>query len=505
LKIKWDNFQSKLKLNKEQQIIIKYLLNRLMDHFAEICDGETIDYGLSPIEYYVDLKINNPSLDDKSLEKKFIIYLTKEKELGSGLTYFYVFQNACFSVHTEVVKLLSEEQDATLYDLKIENIFDVDTGHDPLQGKISQQIERSNNIRERNINTCLIPFEFAYIDNDGDVFPCCPSKFKLSIGNLNKDSLQEVWNSKAAIAVRKSMIDRSFRYCDYEACEYLKYGEITDKGKINKKNNNLIPTNINSIDRSPKIINLAYDRSCNLACPPCRRTVHHIRDDIKENTAKIHQNIFEKKLNGVQRFIISGNGDPFVSQYYMDLLRNFDQDQYPDVRIKLQTNGLLLTPERWDSIAKSHGAIDWISLSIDAATEETYKINRGGDFNKLLINLEFISELRKSGKIKRLFINFVVQANNYKEMKQFIEIGVKYGCDLIEFQCIENWGAFSKIEFKRVAIQDKFHPEHKEFLKVMDDPVFFNPIVSTTKLLAYIPNRLKDWIGSGNIITYDDF
>ncbi len=468
-----------------------------------MCECETMDYGLSPIEYFADLKINNQDLDDASLSKAFVDYLTKEKKIGSGLTYSQYFQRSCLSAYDEVVKILNEEQEETLYDLKIKNIVDVVTGYDPLHVKVPQQIKRNNNIRDRKIKTCLIPFEFAYIDNNGDVYPCCPAKFNLSIGNLNNDSLLDIWNSKAAIGVRKSVTSGSFRYCDYEACEYLKYGEIIHKDKINKKDSKIIPMDTNSPGRSPKIINFAYDRSCNLACPPCRKTPHQHRDNIVENTAMIHQNIFKKEIYGVERFIISGNGDPFSSEYYMDLLRNFDQSKYPDVRIKIQTNGLLLTPARWDSIAKSQAAIDWISVSVDAATEKTYRINRGGDFKKLQKNLEFISELRKSGKIERFFINFVVQANNYKEMKQFIKLGIKYGCDLIEFQNVENWGTFSRKEFKDISIQDKFHPEHKEFLKVMDDPVFFNPAVSTTKLLEYIPDRLKDWIGSGNIKKFD--
>ena len=501
MNIEWDIFKSKLKLNKEQSIIIKYILNRLKDRFAEICECETIDYELSPIEYLVDLKINNPGLDEKSLEEKFIDYFSREKKLGSGLTYFQFFQKACISTHEEVVKLLNDEQEEALHGLEIENVFDVVTGYDPMLDKISQQIERRKKIISNNSHTtCLIPFEFAYIDDTGDVYPCCPSKFELSIGNLNKDSLQKVWSSKAAIAVRKSMINRTFRYCDYEACEYLKNGAIEHKEKITKKGDNLFPRDINLIDRAPKIINLAYDRSCNLVCPPCRKAIHTHQD----NTINIHNNIFGKELQGVHRFIISGNGDPFASKYFMDFFQNFDQKQYPDVKIKIQTNGLLLTSEKWDSIEKSHDAIDWISVSVDAATEETYKINRGGDFKKLLKNLEFVSELRKSGKIKRFYINFVVQANNYKEIKQFIELGLKLGCDLIELQSIENWGTFSKNEFMKVAIQDKSHPEHKEFLKVLDDPIFLNPSVSTINLLEFLPDYLKTMAGALNISKYDD-
>ncbi|MHC4267822.1 MAG: radical SAM protein [Planctomycetota bacterium] len=503
MNIQWDDFRKKFKLGEEQEIIIKYLLNRLKDHFAEMCECETIDYGLSPIEYFVDMRTNNMNLDNETLKKKFIDYYSQEKKLGSDLTYSKLFEDVCVSTSKEVVRLLNEEQIILFQSFKIRELPNIVTGYDPLADKVLQQIERSNIIKNRNSNTtCMIPFEFAYIDNTGNVYPCCPSKFKKSIGDLRNDSLKDIWNSKAAVAVRESIINKSFRYCDYQSCEYLK------KDKITSNTDGEVPEDIKAILNSnsamPKIMNLAYDRTCNLACPYCRTEIHNPKKNLNAaNAPKIHANLFNQGVNGVERMIMSGNGDPFASQYYMDFLQNFDHKKYPDVRIKIQTNGLLLTPERWNSIAKSHGAIDWISVSIDAATEETYKLNRQGSFIKLLKNLEFISELRKSGKIDLFYINFVVQANNYKEIKLFIELGLKYRCDLIEFQCLENWGTYSSDEFKKVAIQYKSHPEHKEFLKVMDDPIFLNPTVSTLKLLEYLPDSIKKRMKIGNIIKYD--
>jgi len=39
---------------------------------------------------------------------------------------------------------------------------------------------------------CSIPFEFAFIGDTGDVYPCCPAKFKMSIGNLRDDTLKDI-------------------------------------------------------------------------------------------------------------------------------------------------------------------------------------------------------------------------------------------------------------------------------------------------------------------------
>src|SRR4051812_20403770 len=232
----------------------------------------------------------------------------------------------------------------------------------------------------------------------------------------------------------------------------------------------------------PKVMNLAYDRSCNLACPYCRTEIYHPKKQVN-HTEEIHTNLFAGGLPGVERLVIAGNGDVCASRYYMDFLENFDATEYPGLRIKIQTNGLLFTRERWERIAKAHAAIDWISVSVDAATPETYKTNRGGDFNKLLDCLEFVGELRRTQQIKMFFINFVVQANNFREMKPFIALGEKYGCDLVDFQMFEDWGTYTQAQFAAAAIQKESHPEHQEFVAYLDDQRFASPIVSILKLL----------------------
>lgn len=251
----------------------------------------------------------------------------------------------------------------------------------------------------------------------------------------------------------------------------------------------------------PKIMNLAYDRGCNLACPYCRTEIYNPKKDVN-NTGTIHSNLFSQGLPGVERLVIAGNGDVCASRYYMDFLANFDAAKYPGLRIKIQTNGLLFTRERWARIEKSHAAIDWISVSVDAATEETYRKNRGGDFKKLLDCLEFVSELRRARNIELFFINYVVQANNFREMKQFIELGEKYSCDLVDFQCVENWGTYTKEQFEQVAIHHTSHPDHQEFLDYLNNPVFANRIVSMYKLLEFLPEYIRKWIGQDDVVNY---
>ena len=51
-----------------------------------------------------------------------------------------------------------------------------------------------------------------------------------------------------------------------------------------------------------------------------------------------------------------------------ELLAEFDPSPYPNLRILILTNGLLLTSKTWDSVCNE--IIDAVSISIDAATPE---------------------------------------------------------------------------------------------------------------------------------------
>ncbi len=335
---------------------------------------------------------------------------------------------------------------------------------------------------------CRSPFEYVHIQANGDVYPCCPSKFGKIIGNVNTTSLRDVWNSEEAQQVRESMVDGSYRFCNAQACEYLRDANgrnmpLSPQPLVDwaTQNHLIEPTS------TPNVINFSFDRSCNLGCSYCRKEIFRPTVQQREVIARIDANIFETSLEDTERIILLGEGDPFASPFYKEKLCHYNWSQYPKLKIKIQTNGLLLTPAMWNAIARSHEAIDWISVSVDAADAETYAMNRGGDFNLLLANLDFIANLRALGKIDRLFLNFLVQANNFRQMPAFARLGQQLGCDLIEFQRVENWGTFDDFSYRLRAVHEPFHRQHAEFRQVLSDPVLQQPGVWLLKLGAQSP------------------
>jgi hypothetical protein len=101
--------------------------------------------------------------------------------------------------------------------------------------------------------------------------------------------------------------------------------------------------------------------------------------------------------------------------------------------------------------------------------EETYRIvRRGGDFNRLLSNLEFLDDLRMHrGEKFSLGFAFVVSALNFREMPEFVRFSKRYHAVLVGFNFLRNQSGYSLEEFKKLDISRPDHPEYQEFLKVL--------------------------------------
>jgi MoaA/NifB/PqqE/SkfB family radical SAM enzyme len=174
---------------------------------------------------------------------------------------------------------------------------------------------------------------------------------------------------------------------------------------------------------------------------------------------------------------LSGDGDPFASRHYRDVLRE-TASKYHDLRIELHTNAVLCDERAWND-CHLNGRVDTVLVSIDAATRETYSIvRRGGDFARLVRNLRFLAAKRAENCLKNLALAFVVQQLNFREMPAFVRLGKELGVDRVSFSSIQYWTrAMTEAQFKDANVCRKDHPSHPELLKILRDPILLDPIV----------------------------
>lgn len=327
---------------------------------------------------------------------------------------------------------------------------------------------------------CPVPFREFRVSTSGDLSLCSPTRLKIPVvGNILKDGIEGAWNSALAVELRKSILDGSFRNCKAEHCPALQKGSLPSaKGIQDPKFRDIIDNNVTILGDGPTTLNLHYNSTCNLKCPTCRPSIIGLKGRDLDRVLILKDMILKSSLIAEARALtLCGYGDPFASRPHLELLRSIDSGRFRKLRITLLTNGLLLTPQMWKTFSDAHPLIEEIAVSIDAATPETYALNRGGNFGKLLDNLSFISDLRKEWEIRSFRLNFVVQANNFREMPAFIELGSRLGADRVIFQKMVNSANAGMFDFDQRAVHLPNHPDHAEFSALIRDAVFSNPIV----------------------------
>lgn len=288
---------------------------------------------------------------------------------------------------------------------------------------------------------CILPFIHLEVAEAGRILCCCWGKYS-SLGVLRNKTISQVWNSKEFQLLRKKIYEGKLDdICDKKICHVLLSGKIWSeedlrRAKLPSRLIDDIKNKKTKLSVGPLKITLSDIGTCNFHCKMCYRY-------FAPENKRFSQNLIKKKLpnfldkNLKQKLVIklTGNGEPFFRRETREFLQKFNPKKYPNVRFEILTNGLLLTPKMWRTI--SHNKIREINVSIDAASKSTYeKIRIGGKWEKLIKNLKFIGNLRRANKIKYFYINMVVMKSNYQEMKDFVLLGKKLGCDEVNFQRI---------------------------------------------------------------------
>lgn len=345
---------------------------------------------------------------------------------------------------------------------------------------------------------CPNPFVYGEVRADGDMATCCYLPFVF--GNIKRDGLEGAWNSPAAKAVRRSILDGSYSFCDKRKCATMQ--QVTNPEKRASYDyqipytlftreqvaeGRLAKTMEGQMDLEspgPKMISFEDDPSCNLSCPSCRIKPIMISQDESASMYDLEVSLLDALGPQLEEVWFAGAGDPFVSRSYRRLYKEYDFERFPNLKFRIDTNGVPLTPKTWNELlGKVKHKVGLVCFSVDATTAETYAVTRrGGNFELLMKNLEFISKVpeRKAGM--GMLLRMIVQRKNFREMKDFVRLGQRLGVDAVVFSLLQNWGTFEKSDYATEAVHLTGNPLHAELKEILKDPVFEDDIVNLGNL-----------------------
>lgn len=305
---------------------------------------------------------------------------------------------------------------------------------------------------------CRTMLNHLEIMREGDTRCCCTTFVKQNLDNIFEKNRDKLWHSHLHKIMCLSTENRTFSFCDKSMCPLF----VAKKAEPYRNQTD----SYRKMSSFPEVLALGHDSSCNLSCSTCRRELHFAKGPELDKVKQVTEKIKKEYLPQCKFLILAGDGEVFASPSYREI---YESPECDPGYIRLLSNGTLFTPVNWKRfIAGKTGKI-MLTVSIDAATKETYeRIRRNGKFDQLKENMEFASELRKCGELHYFRMNFVVQRENYQEMVPFVQWGEELGVDEIFFTKILNWGTYTPEEFMEISMMEADgitpRPELKEVL-----------------------------------------
>lgn len=340
-----------------------------------------------------------------------------------------------------------------------------------------------NDLRQR---VCTVPWHHFEVGLHQDVYLCCPGFLPVSVGNLSQEAPFTIWNSAAARAIRGSIIDGSFRYCKREYCPDLVNRRLPWREQLGGPDmpgpiaatSLRVPGMLEKevgprgtlevvCDHWPTRIELANDRSCNLACPSCRPRVFMPDVNQQEEVHRSFQRLLSDALTRAKRLRMNGAGEFLASRPCRGLLKELSRERVPDLRFEFITNGQLFSPDVYDDFDLTN-RIEMIYVSVDAASSSTYsRVRPGGNFASLLRNIGFMDERRSRGdRPFYLTMAFVASVLNFHEMPAFVRLSQLFNAS-VSFSRIRNWGHFSEQAFALLDVSRDTHPMHSNLVRTL--------------------------------------
>jgi radical SAM protein with 4Fe4S-binding SPASM domain len=175
----------------------------------------------------------------------------------------------------------------------------------------------------------------------------------------------------------------------------------------------------------PTELQVEVTGSCNLACEMC---LVRYRPKLGRREGAMSFATFKSivdELPALEKITLQGLGEPLLAP---DLFEMIEYAAARGVRMGFNTNGTFLSRERVERLVNA--GLDWLHVSVDGATAETYEsIRHGSSFERVRKNViglvETMRELHATRPVVQLV--FVAMRRNVAEIPALVRLAHEWG------------------------------------------------------------------------------
>jgi MoaA/NifB/PqqE/SkfB family radical SAM enzyme len=250
------------------------------------------------------------------------------------------------------------------------------------------------------------------INIDGFVTPCCfytnYQNWGGVLGNLNDQSIEEIWNGEAYRALRHDIQFNNkpgfpcYQCMAYKMLKrkypvYIRHQEF-DKDTLSGQNYLLNVEEFQSgtleLQSKPTIITYVGAVNCNLKCTFCNQYTQHLE---RLNQAKKSSEEIIALIPYLLNLAWQG-GECFLDEEFKRFFYGFKRDLNPNLHLNIVTNGMLADKKVFDTLVGNFSRYS-IAFSIDSFEKNKYELLRSGSqYNRVFSNLKLFIEEQKNNR-----------------------------------------------------------------------------------------------------------
>lgn len=190
---------------------------------------------------------------------------------------------------------------------------------------------------------------------------------------------------------------------------------------------------IRSFHLFPRYVQIEPTAKCNLKCNTCMRSQSNPvnEGDMKFDLFKSIADQLTQPLYGTKVISLTGLGEPFTNP---DLVQIVHYAKNKGLNIGMVTNLTLANEDILKGLIEAE--LDWLSVSVDGATKETFEsIRIGAIFEEVIENIKSVVNLRKrmNAKKPKIFFSSVICEQNIHEIPEIIKLAHDLQIDGINF------------------------------------------------------------------------
>ena len=229
---------------------------------------------------------------------------------------------------------------------------------EPEKLKIKDMTPREKELLIDSDTFCMLPWMHLHAFPDGRAYPCCFAFDKLHVGNVNEQSMEEVFNGDKMKQMRLNML------ANKKSRECVKCYDQEDSGffSLRLSSNKHFGHNVGMTENTKpdgtadfviKYWDIRFSNLCNMACRSCGTWFssnwyedHKKLTGSPPNHAKIMKagrssnDIWDqllKQFDHVEQFYFAG-GEPIIMEEHLRILKELDRRKMYHVRLIYNTN-----------------------------------------------------------------------------------------------------------------------------------------------------------------------